>query len=682
MKLNKKNLAINLLLSFLLAENGFARIQGVRTAPGGRGSAASESSKKDETVRTSTVESEKVSSISSTTVASCSSDINNAKYFPQEIFKELSRDGQGLSIELRANNKVVVKIPPTIRVCGSFVPVLKQNKDTKNISVLMKLVAKDDTPEGEDKGPAKGESLTYKQFEDCLIKKEIMVDGKIDHNKLSGDKYSEEIHSMNYDFDKKAEVTKTVTLTYGYPKQFSDPERGYKPEFPISNELTVPGESCMLPEQIADDPVYVNEGKEVILNKIRAICLSGKAQDIAAAKESLGNAEALKDIAEKIKAELDAGYLVAIQKDVERIYADMAKIEDRFSKDGATIDEANAKKLSKEYAALSKRLGTEYMDRAIFRIDTLMKEYEQLDSEDPRRMVIDTEIKKLNDGIATFANRDVFPSLFTVMEKFAINDSAGTIQDVRLKSYHYGRTYPGPADPSRTPQTTFEEAKAKQTAGMKEMKVKLQEWKDMNLASKGDYAPLEKMYKEKVSVNERMNKRLYDYQVSERDKMQEYCGAGMLGGQKNPVQCKQFQAGAKGRYESEMKKRAKDLKFIREKETRLSKMGARYNEFQYKKEKDRESSELAKGANYDPSDMMSSPSSISGYEESFAGRYPQFYQEQQYSPYNQSDFSFGNQQVPMNTSYGNQQMVNPMQPIQQGQYQMQQPRNVQGFAGM
>jgi len=172
--------------------------------------------------------------------------------------------------------------------------------------------------------------------------------------------------------------------------------------FGVDGAAELPSSLCMSSEKIQSQITYLNKGEDVLLEDLRAICKSGDAQRIAEARRSIGNAEALRDIADKLKSELDAGYLLAVKQDVNRISGEMSKIEERLVKDKDSIDEATAKKLSKQYADLSKELDSKFLNPAIYRLDTLMKLRAGMDDEDAKSKVVDDEIKNLMKTLVDF----------------------------------------------------------------------------------------------------------------------------------------------------------------------------------------------------------------------------------------------------------------------------------------
>lgn len=670
MKLNKKMVAINVLATLLISESAMARIQGVRTpaTSGGNSSAEPSSRGKPSTTKISTAVKEESQKVVAVNEASCSGDMEAAKYFPQELFSNITRDGSNLQIEVRQNNKVVVKIPPILNVCGNFIPELRQNTETKNVAVLMKLIGtrkeKVMVDGVEQVKETKDVELTYKEFEDCLEEQNLMVDGKINHDAIPGKKYSENIYSMDFDFDKKADVKKTATVSFAYPKEYKDPNNGYNALYGFDDKVNVAGESCMLAEKIADEPVYINKGKDVLIQEINDICKSGDAQKIAEARKSIGNADALKDIADKIRAEMDAGYLIAVKADVARISADMTKIEDKLNKNKDTMDESQAKKEIGKYAELAKELDTKFLNPAIFRLDTLMQKRAAIEDEDsPEIKELDAEIKKINEDVGQFSKRNPtsFASVYSVMEKYAINDAAKTVEDIRLKSYLYAKVYAGRQDDKRGKPLSFESANQQQYQKLQKFDKTLNDWTDQYLVSKGNMLPIQRTEKERTAAIEKMNSRYAAFEKKELSDYNSYCAVGMLGSVKNPVKCQEFVNGREKRMSAELKRREKDLMYIKGRNEKLSKMGTNYNEYQRTLASREEAEE-----DYEPYG-----SSYTSYEDNFSDRFPGYYGPTTSTAYNAANYNMGGTSAAMGMGQQSAQMGQQMQYGQQQGYQYQ-----------
>jgi hypothetical protein len=645
-------LATGLLISQVsLAQTYSGAIKGVRSSSAAPGKTSSSI-----VVTQGKENNEKVDIKEGTASSSCKQDPNAATYFPLDFFQNITRDGSSLTFEQRPDNKILIKMPASIDTCGKFKPQIFQDPMTKSVTVLMQL---------ED-------GKSYSSYLACLEEKSILKDGKIDHDAIEGKQYSEYSYVLDYDFSKEKDIKKTLKLSYGYPKAFSGKD-GYGSPYGVDKDIELPSSLCMVAEKIQPEITYINKGQDVLIEELKTICKSGDAQRIAEARKSIGNADALKDIAEKIKAELDAGYLVAVKQDVEKISASMSKIEERLARERDTIDETAGKKVAKQYAELAKELDSKFLNPAIFRLDKLMKQRTDMDPEDPKLEAVDSEIKKINEDIGAFAARkNGFSDLYSVMQKYAINEPARTIEDIRLKSYFYGTVYAGPEDKRGKP-ITFEKANQEQYARLQKFDKTTTDWSDVYLVGKGNIYPLQKTEKERSRAYEKMNKRWYDYQMDEQKKAQKYCAYGMMGSVKNPVQCKAFQAGAQRRQEIELGKRKKDLQFIQGRNDKLTKMGASYNDFQA-----RQVANETSGGDVEPYG-----SSYTSYEDNFSDRFPGYYGAQEYTAYDASNYSMGAQQASGNMgNMGNYNpnMVNAQMPVQQGQYQMSQPYMQQGGA--
>ncbi len=596
----------------------------------------------------------------------CNSATEKEFYFPLNFFKEIARDeGKEVVIEHKsASKKITVKVPPILNVCGQFMPEVRQDKVSKNVTVLMKVIGtRYKTDANGTVTEEQNQVLTHGEFEDCLRKKEILSDkGTINWDKVPSNGYSESSTPFDYDFDKKADAKKTVSISYGYPKSF-DSDAGYPARYGFDENLKVPGEACMKAELIAEKPVYINKGKEVLIAEINAVCQTGTAQEIANLRRTIGNAEALKDIADKLKAEMDAGYLIAAKKDVARIDIDMKKIEDKLNKEKDTLTESEAKKLTSKYAALAKELNTVFIDPAIIRLDALMVKRSNLDDDSEELKVIDEEIKKLNEDISQFAKRNPtsFASVYSIMEKYAITDDAKVIEDIRLKSYLFSKVYSGRTDERRGKQLSMEEATKQQFSSMQKFDKVLTDWTDVYLVGQGNTFPIKRAEKERQGTIDKMNTRWANYEKKEYKDWADSCGAGMLGSQKNPVKCRQWNEGLQKRRATELKKREKDLLYIKGRNEKLEKMGGSYNEHQ-RKMASREESEADM---YEPYG-----SSYSSYEDNFSDRFPGYYGPTTSTAYNGANYNMGG--VSNSMMMGQQQMTMPGQQMQPGQFQMQQ----------
>lgn len=641
-----------LAITLFFSQVGHARIVGVRK-PGTSGTVGGISG--NVVVTPGRVVNEKVDIKEGTASGLCKQDPDAAVYFPLDFFKEISRDGSSLTFEQRPDNKIQVKIPATLDSCGTFKPQLYQDPSTKAVTIMMQL---------ED-------GKSYSQYISCLEEKKILVDGKIDHDSIEAKNYSEYSYVMDYSFSKEKEIKTTLKLSYGYPKAFSGKD-GYSSVFGIDNDVDLPASLCMAAEKIQPGITYLNKGQDVLINELKEICKSGDAQKIADARKSIGNADALKDIADKIMSELDAGYLVAIKKDVEKITKELGKLEEKIIKERDTMDEATAKKITKQYAEKIKELDDKFLNPAIYHLDQLMTKMAEMDVDDPKKTALEEEIKKLNEEIGAFAARkNVFSNIYALMEKYALVDSAKTIEDIRLKSFLYGKVYSGTEDAKRGKPLSFDEANKKQVAGIAKFERILNDWTDQYLVGKGNLYPIQKTEKERARAYEKMNTRWQNYQTNEQTKMQKYCAPGWTGSPQNPVQCQAFQSGAQGRLARELKGREKDLRYIKGRNDKLGKMGASYASYQK-----RQVAEEAANEDYEPFG-----SSYTSYEDNFNESYPPYSGVQQ--PYNPMMFGMNGQMGmgPQMGNYGayNPMMINPQMPIPPGQFQMQQsPMMMQG----
>jgi DNA/RNA-binding domain of Phe-tRNA-synthetase-like protein len=675
MKFNKKMMAVHLLASFLITESAMARITaGERKSSSGDSSSSSGNSRGQppSSYKVSEATKDNYQSVQGNS-ATCDSNMDKETYFPLELFPAITRDeGAQIDISVRPNNKIVVKIPPTINICGAWNPELRQDKVTKNATVFMRLSGTKYEPILDAGGKpvldkdgkqtykeTKDQSLNYADLEACLSRNGITdANGKMDYSKIPSNGYSESVTTFDYDFDKKADIKKTVSVSFGYPKSYNSPD-GYQPVNGINENASVPGEACMLAANISEKPIYINKGKDVLIDELNKTCTGGDAQKIAEARANIGNYDALKDVADKIRQELDAGYLIAVKTDVKRIDDEMRKIEEKLNKEKDTLDEASSKKLIRKYADLAKELNTKFLDPAIMRLDNLMQKRAKLDDEDPQTKGIDDEIKKLNEDISQFAKRNPtsFASVYSVMEKYAINDDAKVIEDIRLKSYLYSKVYAGKQDEKRGKQMTFEAANQKQYQQLQKFDKTLTDWSDVYLVGQGNTFPIKKVERERQASIDRMNTRWAAYEKKESTDYANYCGVGMLGSVKNPVKCKAWADGLNKRRTAELKKREKDLNFVKGRNDKLEKMGMNYNEYQRQ-------AASKEDANEDGLEPYGS--SYTSYEDNFSDRFPGYYGPTTTTTYDASNYNMGGMSNSM--QMGQQQMYMPQQQMQQGQF--------------
>jgi hypothetical protein len=420
----------------------------------------------------------------------------------------------------------------------------------------------------------------------------------------------------------------------------------------------------MSAEKVAEAPTYLNEGRDVLLQRLSDTCKNGTAQQIADARKSIGNAEALKDIADKLRAQLDAGYLEKVQQDVERISGDMDKLENQINKEKDSMDEKTAKNVSKKYADLSRELDNAYLNPAIKHLDDLMSQRSSMEEGDSRDKV-DEEIKGLNTNIGKFSNRNQtsFANLYGVMEKYALTDTAKNIEDIRLKSYLYSRVFSGANTDKRGQPLTFEQANQKQVKLMQNFDKTMGDWTDQYLVGQGNMYPIKKTEKERQSIVNRMNSRWQTYQQSEQENYNKYC-TGIFGAS-NPVKCKSFMSGAEQRRAQEVKKWQKDNQVVMTRNAKLDRMGTNYNAYLKTAAEQRASQ-----------DEMYNPygSSYTSFEDNFGDQYPGYQAPTAASSgYDAWRYSMGGQQ-PGGMTMPQQQypmMQNAQMPMQ-GQYQMQQ----------
>jgi hypothetical protein len=614
----------------------------------------------------------------------CRHDPLTSTYFPLDFFQHITQDGSSISLEPRPDNQIAVKIPASLDGCGKFKPQLIQsNNNIENVIVAMTL----------DNGK------TYGEYIKCLEEKKYLADGKIDHGKIEGKEYSEYSYILDYSFDKTKDIKKTVKLSYGYPKAFSgNSSDSYASSFGIDKSVAVPRSLCMDAEMVAATPTLLNKGQDVLLQELTSICKNGTAQQIADARRSIGNADALKDIADKLREQLDAGYLLAVQKDVERITTAMDKLETQINAEKDTMDEKTAKTVARKYSDLARELDTLYLNPAIKHLDTLMTARAEMEDGEARDNV-DSEISALNQNIGKFSSRNQtsFANLYGLMEKYALNDSAKNIEDIRLKSYVYSRVFAGSKSDKRGVPMTFVQANQKQVSILQTFQRTLDDWTDQYLVGQGNTYPLKKTEKERTAAVNKMNTRWQKYQQDEQSTYNKYC-TGIFGAS-NPTRCSSFMAGAEQRRAGEVKKWQKDNQFVTSRNAKLERMGGNYNAYlqtsaeQRTREADNYNGFASSYSSYednfsDAYPMYQAPSAASsGYEAwkySMGGQQPGMQQQgmQQQGMQQQGMQGMQGQQYQMQQQFPMQQQYNPQMQVQQGQFQMQQQPQMMGWASM
>lgn len=516
----------------------------------------------------------------SATVESCSADQGKAEYFPLEFFKMISINNTAPEIELRSGNRIAVKLPPVLNSCGDFSPEFVQDSKTLNVTVMIKA----------EKG---GKKVTYSEYLKCLEEQKLVgEDGYIKHGDIPGNKYSYSVHEGKVKADPIKDAAKTIRVDFGFPyafKSFND--SGYEPLYGFVSETPAKGMSCMLQEKLATEPVFLQKGRDILLQEFIQTCEHGSTEEIKELIKTIGSYEAVKDEVGVITAGLIEGFLGAAKKEATDILKLMADLDNKKLADGDKLEEKDARKIVAKYAEYAKKLNEVYLDPAITQLDALMKQREALeeassDSEepDPRIAEIDKKIQALNESISAFANKNPseMANLYAVMQKFAINDSAKIIEDIRLKSYFYGKVNPGIEGKKKM---SMESAAKEQSSRLKKFDASLKEWTDYYMVSKGNTEPLKRVEKQRAAMIQSMNKRYANFEQTMAKDYNSYCAVGMLGTVKNPAKCQQFMSNYNTRLGQELQKRERDLKNIATANTKLERMGMNYNEYQLEMQK-------------------------------------------------------------------------------------------------
>jgi len=171
-----------------------------------------------------------------------------------------------------------------------------------------------------------------------------------------------------------------------------------------------------------------------------------------------------------------------------------------------------------------------------------------------------------------------------------------------------------------------------------------------------------------------MYSRYAAFEKKEMSDYSSYCSVGMLGSVKNPVKCKEFVNGRERRMNTELKKREKDLVYIKSKNQMLTRMGTSYNEYQ----RNLASQETEESDVYDPTGA-----SYTSYEDNFSERFPGYYGPTSSTAYDASMYNMGGVSGSMGMGQGQMQMAQQQQYGGQPgyQYQMQPQMGGQQMGG-
>lgn len=598
-----------------------------------------------------------------TQVRECKLDQGESEYIPLEMYETLTKHGEPLEISIKDNNLVEVKLNRYLVACGKVIPELEQNPVTLDVMVLLK-IQKD------------GKTLKYSEYLNCLEEKKFVKDEALDHSGIADSNYSSLAYTLPFNFDRQKDIQKTAKVTFGYPYAFSDPVTGYGAKNGFVSQDIVPGSNCMLEEKIASEPVYINKGRDVLLAEIEAICNSGNLDNLKDVLRSLGNMEALRGDMENVRHQLSMRLLESALAESEKYMKQMEKIEDKINTSKSEMTEQEARKEINKYVELVKKLDETYLNPAITVLDQLMTERQALidATEDEDTIAadlarFDKQIAELNNGIAAFSERNqtAHANIYSMMQKYALNDAAKKVEDVRLKSHFFARVNAGGGDQTRGKPITVETANKEHQKRSKNFTKTLNEWKDVYLVSKGNMEPIHRVERERTQAITRMNSR---YQKMEEGLMKDYqssCKVGMLGTLQNQAKCQRFLGTVQKKREQELRRREKDLYYIKAKNTTLDKMGMSYNDYQNQMAK----RELAGEDGYA---SYGSSGEYHDYDASYSDLYPLYDGPTGGTAYGGNMFSFG-QQDPQ------QQMMGAMGGMGQQPMTLQAPSMMQNYQG-
>lgn len=595
--------------------------------------------------------------------ADCNQELEDAKYFPLDFFAAASRNGKTLEISENSDGSVSVRFPPMIKACGKFKIEMRHDDVTQNETVMVSL---------ED-------GRTYSQYMECLTTANVYKEGNFSHKDMPIKSYDSEYDRTTIrKIDKRNYGSKPVRLLVGASKGFDkamyDTSKteltGFPPLYPYKEsydvklpEMPAPERNetpidmklrqCMRVEQPQETPFLLNE-REKLLNEIHNVCKYGSAQDIANMKATVGNAGELKDIADKLQSALDRAILVASREEVDEISGKMREIEKRFAKEKDSMSESDAQKYAEQYADLAQKLSDKYLDPAIYHLDNLMKERQEIsDDRSPRAIAIDKEIKELNKGIGEFSTKASLAyqgSMLPIMKKYALTDSAQTIEDIRLKSFAYSQVYLGSGDSRGTPRT-MESANNYQVKGLSVFQNELADWPDLYKARHGNVVVLNKIQREATKAAQNISDSDQKFRKHEAE-LAKNC-TGMFG-PKNPIQCQKYYSGMADRQRIHARE--------------LSSLNKKYNKKNQKFKSANDEFTAYAEAQLDKKQREDDFGSGGDDSDSFEDIVPQ-YMPQGPMGYNPYAYNMGGQQPMMSGMGGNPMMVNPQMPMY-GQYQM------------
>lgn len=589
----------------------------------------------------------------------CDGDIGNSLYFPLKFFNKISRDGSGLTIKLMPGNKIQVIVPFSIKRCGTFYPEPYENPNTKDMTIRMKVEPKQ----------------TYKEYLDCLKSEKVVAqDGSetavtpilikkgekylpIDHSKISADQYETTSYSVRSTFDKKTDFMKMVKLSYGSPNGIG----GFSPLHAVDESVKLP--DCLKAEKIGSEIVYINEGRERELEKLQEICRSGSANVILKKLESgdIGNTAALVGTFKQVEAEFKRAYLEKYKGDeLPKIYNQMTTIENDITKNIDTMTEDRARKRTREYADLAKKLNKEFLVPSLERLSSLVAQADGMSDDNEKKKKIMAEIKILNEDIGAFDNRKKdLRSVSIIMKKYALLDTAKTIQDIRLKSFLYAKVHSDSNDGDKD-ALTFEEAFRRQNEGMAKFEKTLAIWDADYRSGHGESGPKSRVRNQAIAAEKDRIKHINNFYKNEEKNEKKACARTFFrnpnnptnpNGFLNPERCEDFYASKEARFKNQERRSAADSAYVTKLNKRYAKMDASYNSYHRgKAQKIKEAGEERddpSDPSYDP-DYLDAPSEFDDEYTGWNSRQPAQYDPRMYNMGNNGNFSYpqyqGNQQ--------------------------------------
>jgi hypothetical protein len=472
-------------------------------------------------VTNAVAERKQVNTTTAVVAEECSPDQSGEKVFPVEFMNNLFRDESSkldISIE-KKKKKIKVNMPPFYKGCGRIIPTL--TADTNGSAIISLGVASVTYGLDDKKVTTDG---SYGQFLKCLRDKEIVKKDEnsefVSHVGVEAKEYESISYEIPYSIP---DVKKSVKLGVAYPKSFRS-DLDMAPANDIDSSM-YGGGACLEAEKISKDDTYLNEGQDVVLKKVAEVCKSGDAQKMAEAKEWIGNADSIADIADKIQAALDASMISAKGDKVKDAIKRLDEIDKYCIDHFSDMTPELASKKAADYRAELEKLSNDFLDPAIIQLDKLMGQRDAIKDDNADRRALDKEIEKLNSSIGEYSNKARKDGIYKTMAKYAVVDDAKYIEDIRARSDVYSRVYPPDSASSagRGKAISFDKAEKMRNEDLRDFDKLTDRWIDGYRAANGDYAPVKRAAAEFNSIYKNAQKMQKNFAETEDALKKRYC---------------------------------------------------------------------------------------------------------------------------------------------------------------